>query len=316
VNAALLLSLLLPVVQLGATPRLTAPEAAAVGDAIRLLVAIEGDSESPLTLGGEAFDERAFDFDVRHDEGEIATYSRRLAEAPPRLELARGQRASLEIEIPALAAGRLEVTPYCRVAGQRVRGESRVIAIAPAEDGGVAMALAVTTDRGELRIELDPRRAPAVCLHVAALAQGGAYDDLPIDRVIEGSLLRVASGSGAIVPLDASPLPHVRGAVSLLRRGVPGESLASPSRAGGSDGSFAVLLSDEPFLDGRYAVFGKIGAGLELAQTLAGEPLERDARGELSRPKRPARVESVRLVRGGAAAAGPESAPTERASKP
>ena len=128
----------------------------------------------------------------------------------------------------------------------------------------------VTTSLGDIVIELLPDAAPDHVGYLMKLAQEHAYDGTTFHRAILRGLIqggdplskdpakKARYGTGGLGVLKFRANAHdVRGAVSAVLR--PGQ----PDSAGAQ---FFVCVSDQPALDGRYTVFGRVVEGLEIAQ--------------------------------------------------
>ncbi len=76
------------------------------------------------------------------------------------------------------------------------------------------------------------------------------------------------------VPDEPNPVKHLRGVVSLAR----------PQEANAATTHFFILLNDSPHLDGTFAAFGRVRAGMEVVDKIAAGELD----GE--KPKNPVRI--------------------------
>jgi cyclophilin family peptidyl-prolyl cis-trans isomerase len=265
---------------------------ATVGGAIR--VASERTLEPGKVAKPESwsFDEESVSFDVAFEDGITARFARIGRTAPP-------SSSTLDFTFPALAAGKWTITPYVAGSGARFPNEVAVTA-----QESAALGLEIETSAGKVLAAFDPKVAPAACLWVAKLASEKRYDDRAIERVLRGGLVQIGSTDPALAPLadrarirlDASPAKHVRGVLSLWRGGIAGEDPKRAQRADTGNGAFFVCLDAEPYMDGRYCVFGRVTSGIEVLDGLAKQPLVAAANGELSKPKEAARVVAVRLV--------------------
>jgi len=140
------------------------------------------------------------------------------------------------------------------------------------------------TSLGDITVRMEPEVAPETARNFLALVKTGWYDHTAFHRVIAGFVVQGGLGStrgaGAPHPADRwvhnlkpefSGRQHVRGVLSMAR----GAALDSATT------SFFIVLGPAPHLDGKYAVFGKVVAGMEVLSkfegvSLAGEePLER-----------------------------------------
>ena len=74
-------------------------------------------------------------------------------------------------------------------------------------------------------------------------------------------------GSGKTIPLEINPsLKHVKGALAMARTNDPNSATSQ----------FYITLAPTPFLDGNYAVFGKVIQGMDVAEKiLAGDKMSR-----------------------------------------
>ena len=66
-------------------------------------------------------------------------------------------------------------------------------------------------------------------------------------------------GSGKSIKLEINPkLTHVEGAVAMARTNDPNSATSQ----------FYITLAPQPFLDGKYAVFGKVVAGMDVVKSV------------------------------------------------
>jgi peptidyl-prolyl cis-trans isomerase B (cyclophilin B) len=122
-------------------------------------------------------------------------------------------------------------------------------------------------------IELDEQAAPVTVANFQKLVAEGFYNGIIFHRIIPGFMIQggdpQGTGTGGsdthIKGEFASNgvnnhLSHVRGAVSMARTQVP-DSASS---------QFFICHADSLFLDGQYAAFGKVVAGMEEVDRIAG----------------------------------------------
>jgi peptidyl-prolyl cis-trans isomerase B (cyclophilin B) len=143
----------------------------------------------------------------------------------------------------------------------------------------------VTTSLGEIVIELLPEAAPDHVSYFMKLAGEDAFDGTTFHRNILRGLIQggdplskdpskkalYGTGGLGVLRFKANDLKHVRGAVSAVLR--PGQ----PDSAGAQ---FFICVSEQPVLDGKFTVFGKVVEGLEIAQQISELPA--DANGLLN----------------------------------
>ena len=139
----------------------------------------------------------------------------------------------------------------------------------------------IETNFGEIEIQLFADQAPVTVENFVNLAKSGFYDGTLFHRVVPGFVIqggdpntRTADrslwgtgGSGRTIPLEISSLQNARGMVAMARSQDPNSASSQ----------FYILVGDAHFLDGQYAVFGKVVAGMDVVDKIANIPRdERD----------------------------------------
>ena len=116
------------------------------------------------------------------------------------------------------------------------------------------------TDRGPIKIELYPDKAPLTVANFVNLARRGFYDGLNFHRVIPDFMIQggCPEGSGRGGPgykfedETGNGIGHERGVLSMANAG--------PNTNGSQ---FFITHVATPWLDGKHTVFGKVVEGLE-----------------------------------------------------
>ena len=116
------------------------------------------------------------------------------------------------------------------------------------------------TDRGPIKIELYPDKAPLTVANFVNLARRGFYDGLGFHRVIPDFMIQggCPEGSGRGGPgykfedETGNGVGHERGVLSMANAG--------PNTNGSQ---FFITHVATPWLDGKHTVFGKVVEGLE-----------------------------------------------------
>jgi len=124
----------------------------------------------------------------------------------------------------------------------------------------------IDTDKGIIKFELYEDKAPITTKNFIDLATSGFYDGLTFHRVEDGFVIQGGDpkgdgtgGSGKTIPLEIHPdLKHVKGAVAMARKPDPDSATSQ----------FYITLADTPFLDGNYAVFGKVTGGMDVVESI------------------------------------------------
>lgn len=171
-------------------------------------------------------------------------------------------------------------------------------------------------DFGEIRFELFAERAPKTVASFAKLAREGFYEGTTFHRVIPGFMIQGGDpnskdrdprndgmgGPGFRLEDERNETSHVRGIVSMANTGAP--------HSGGSQ--FFILVADRTDLDGGYTAFGRVVAGLDVADRIANTPRDEFGRhGPADRPRENVVIERVEILPAAeaATAAAPPGAP-------
>ena len=127
-------------------------------------------------------------------------------------------------------------------------------------------------DGGIMKAELYPSVAPNTVNNFISLVSKGFYDGLIFHRVISGFMIQGGDpkgtgmgGPGWTIKGEFksngvnNPLSHTRGALSMARA-------SDPDSAGSQ---FFIVHEDSLFLDGEYAVFGRVVDGMDVVDEIA-----------------------------------------------
>ncbi len=147
---------------------------------------------------------------------------------------------------------------------------------------------------GVIDLELDAQAAPITVENFLKLVNDGFYDGLTFHRIIPGFMIQggCPEGTGMGGPGwhikgefarngVANPIKHTRGVISMARA-------MDPNSAGSQ---FFIMHEDAPHLDGGYAAFGHVVAGMDVVDRIADVATEYN-----DRPLTPVVMESVRVV--------------------
>ena len=125
---------------------------------------------------------------------------------------------------------------------------------------------------GKMVIALDEASAPITVKNFVKLCKEDFYENLIFHRVIEGFMIQGGDPTGTgcggsdekikgefAVNGVKNDISHLRGVVSMARS----QSFNSASS------QFFIMHADGKFLDGQYAAFGKVIAGMEFVDEIA-----------------------------------------------
>ena len=149
-------------------------------------------------------------------------------------------------------------------------------------------------DGGVIDLELDAQAAPITVENFLKLVGEGFYDGLTFHRVIPGFMIQggCPEGTGMGGPGwhikgefarngVPNPIKHTRGVISMARA-------MDPNSAGSQ---FFIMHEDAPHLDGGYAAFGHVVAGMDVVDRIADVATDYN-----DKPLTPVVMESVRVM--------------------
>jgi peptidyl-prolyl cis-trans isomerase B (cyclophilin B) len=143
--------------------------------------------------------------------------------------------------------------------------------------------MTLTTNHGDIVLELFDEDAPKTVDNFRKLAEDGFYDGLIFHRVIPDFMIQGGcpegtgtGGPGYTFEDEFNDHKVVRGALAMANAG--------PNTNGSQ--FFIVTTQAAPWLDGKHTVFGEVTDGMDVVDTI--EKLPTDAR---DRPQQEARIE-------------------------
>lgn len=150
-------------------------------------------------------------------------------------------------------------------------------------------------------VELYPDIAPDTVDNFQRLVYAGFYDGLTFHRIYKdfmiqggdpkgdgtGSSRMQIKGEFSANGYAGNTLPHERGVISMARRTDPDSASCQ----------FFIMHQDTPSLNGNYAAFGRVVAGMETVDTIAAlEVTEQKISNEKTKPVRVPVIESAYFV--------------------
>ena len=154
-------------------------------------------------------------------------------------------------------------------------------------------------DYGVIEAELDADTVPITVTNFVNLAQQGFYDGLTFHRIIDGFMMQGGDPNGdgtggskqTIKGEFASNgvennIDHVRGALSMARRGDDNDSASS---------QFFIVQQDSPHLNGDYAAFGHVTSGMEIVDQICANTTVQDNNGTVAADDQPV-IESISVI--------------------
>lgn len=145
----------------------------------------------------------------------------------------------------------------------------------------------VSTTAGAFVIDLRPDLAPNHVGYFIKLAREGAFNGTIFHRVLR---LGIIQGGDPLSRDPAKARLYGTGGLGVLKAELNAEratrgavaAVLLPNRPDSAGAQFFVCVTDQPALDGKYTVFGRVSEGMDLVQKISeapstdeGQPLER-----------------------------------------
>jgi peptidyl-prolyl cis-trans isomerase B (cyclophilin B) len=129
------------------------------------------------------------------------------------------------------------------------------------------------TTKGKMEVEFFPEAAPEHVRNFLRLSKAGLYDNTAWTRIMAGFIIQGGDLTSRKTPITAdqmnkyvktlkmepSDLKHELGTLSMAR----GEAPDSAST------SFFISLGDQPSMDGKYTIFGRVISGKEVLEAIS-----------------------------------------------
>jgi len=160
----------------------------------------------------------------------------------------------------------------------------------------------IQMDNGDIiLIVLSNSKTPITIKNFKKLVKEKYYDGLIFHRVIEDFMIQTgdptgtgAGGSDENIKGEfelngvKNELSHTRGVVSMARRGAKVETKETMNSA---SSQFFIVQKDSTYLDGNYASFGKVFAGMDVVDKIA--KVETDSN---DKPVKEQKIKSIRFI--------------------
>lgn len=153
-----------------------------------------------------------------------------------------------------------------------------------------AQCVTLETEAGAIQLAMIPEVAPESVRNFLNLAATGALDTTTFSRVVKDFVIQggnlstsekwsevLAKRSTRKIPDEPGLVKHVRGIVSMARTDEPNSASTH----------FFILVGNGSHLDSKFAAFGKVAKGIEVADAINQAPVD----GE--KPVKPVRINRV-----------------------
>jgi peptidyl-prolyl cis-trans isomerase B (cyclophilin B) len=158
-----------------------------------------------------------------------------------------------------------------------------------------ARCVAFDTEAGVIEVELYPEHAPESVRNFLNLTATGLLDGTSFSRVVPGFVIQggnmwsreggkvtraIGERARRTLPDEPNKILHERGILSMAR---PDE----PNRA---TTDFFILVAAAPYLDGKFAAFGRVSKGMEVVDAINKAPVTDE------KPEKPVRIRKASVA--------------------
>lgn len=157
----------------------------------------------------------------------------------------------------------------------------------------------VIAEYGKLELELDADVAPITVTNFVNLAKKGFYNGLTFHRIMSGFMIQGGDpngdgtgGSEETIKGEfksngiENTMSHKRGAISMARTQNDPDSASS---------QFFIVQADSDFLDGDYAAFGKVTAGMDIVDKICQSVQPIDNNGTVPADQQP-KITAIKVI--------------------
>ena len=157
----------------------------------------------------------------------------------------------------------------------------------------------VIAEYGKLELELDADVAPITVTNFVNLAKKGFYNGLTFHRIMSGFMIQGGDpngdgtgGSEETIKGEfksngiENTMSHKRGVISMARTQNDPDSASS---------QFFIVQADSDFLDGDYAAFGKVTAGMDIVDNICQSVQPIDNNGTVPADQQP-KITAIKVI--------------------
>ena len=158
-----------------------------------------------------------------------------------------------------------------------------------------AQCVALDTEAGVIELELFPEVAPESVRNFLNLAATGLFDGTSFSRVVPGFVIQggnmwsreggkvsraIAERGQRTIPDEPNKVLHERGILSMARPDEPNQARTD----------FFILVKEAPYLDGKFAAFGRVTKGMEVVDAINKMPVTDE------KPEKPVRIRKASVA--------------------
>jgi peptidyl-prolyl cis-trans isomerase B (cyclophilin B) len=150
------------------------------------------------------------------------------------------------------------------------------------------------TEAGDIEAEMYPESAPETVRNFLNLVATGAFDTTTFSRVVPGFVVQggnIWTRTGGVsrelgararrpVPDEPNKILHERGVLSMARSDEPNSATTN----------FFILVGNGSHLDGKFAAFGRVTKGMDVADTMNKAAVTDE------KPEKPVRLKKASII--------------------
>ena len=141
----------------------------------------------------------------------------------------------------------------------------------------------VNTSAGNVVIDLRPELAPNHVGYFMKLAREHAYDGTVFHRVIR---MAIVQGGDPLSKDPAKTTLYGTGGLGVLKAELSSEhatrgavaAVLQPNKPDSAGSQFFICVTDQPALDGKYTIFGRVADGMDVVQKISESPADAEGR--------------------------------------
>ena len=186
------------------------------------------------------------------------------------------------------------------VVADAMQPKPAIVAEEPQEPERNTVMILMKTSQGDIKIELDPEKAPKTVENFLGYVEAGHYNGTIFHRVMDGFMIQ---GGGFDANMQQNPAPRTveNEANNGLRNTVGSIAMARTADPHSASAQFFINVNDNTFLDypGQdgwgYCVFGQVVEGMEVVDAIKAVPTG-NRRGHQNVPTDPILIDEVSVV--------------------
>lgn len=157
-----------------------------------------------------------------------------------------------------------------------------------------AQCVTLDTEAGAITMEMFPESAPESVRNFLNLVATGLFDTTTFSRVVPGFVIQggniwsreggkvtreIGARARRTIPDEPNKILHERGIVSMARPDEPNQAKTD----------FFILVASAPYLDGKFAAFGRVTSGMDVVDAINKAPVTEE------KPVKPVRIKKATL---------------------